>query len=279
MGGPIWKPVRMCLLRVKTDYLSKMVMNEIFITKLKDIFRPSYYIYRRIEAACKNILFKSKITDPFSIPIIINNRNRLTTLKQLVAALESRGYRNIFILDNHSSYPPLLDYYRKSPYTIFRLKENLGFLSIWKSGIYKKFYKDFYVYTDSDVVPIDECPIDFMALFKEALVKYPDVQKAGFSLKLDDLPDFYADKESVLEWEAQYFTPSEDDRFYLANIDTTFALYRPGAKGGSSKLKMFRSKYPYEARHMPWYVDSLNMSDEELYYRRTAQTSTHWSNK
>ena len=225
----------------------------------------------------RNILYKSKITDPKAIPIIINNRNRYTTLKQLIDSLEKRGYHNIYIIDNNSSYPPLLEYYKNIKHKIFFLHKNIGYLALWKSGVYKNFNKDFYVYTDSDVVPIEECPDDFMRLFHDALIHNSDVQKAGFSLKIDDLPDYYLHKQDVVQWEKRHFEKSVSNLFYEAPIDTTFALYRPGAKGRASQLRNFRSKYPYEARHMPWYVDTNKIEAEEKYYIENSNTSTHWT--
>ena len=42
---------------------------------------------------------------PFKdVPIVINNFNRLDSLKRLIAGLESRGYRNIHIIDKTTSY-------------------------------------------------------------------------------------------------------------------------------------------------------------------------------
>ena len=84
---------------------------------------------------------------------------------KLISSLESRGYRNIYIIDNNSTYPPLLEYYNELPYNIFRLKSNLGYLALWKSGIYKKFKNQYYVYTDSDIIPQKDCPHDFLIYF------------------------------------------------------------------------------------------------------------------
>ena len=67
----------------------------------KDYIRSRYFYWRER-------LQPSKITSAREIPIIINSFNRLTTLKLLVSSLEKRGYTNIYILDNCSTYPALL---------------------------------------------------------------------------------------------------------------------------------------------------------------------------
>ena len=46
-----------------------------------------------------------------------------------------------------------------------------------------------FVVTDCDIVPIEECPLDAIDYFSELLDFYPDIFKAGFGFKLDDIPD------------------------------------------------------------------------------------------
>lgn len=246
---------------------------------IKELIVPIYYFLWRSYIKLRNIGIKSRYQNAFEIPIIINNRNRLTFMKELIDRLENMGYKNIYIIDNNSTYKPLLDYYKQTPHTVFRLKENLGFLSLWKSGIYKNFQKDYFVYTDSDVVPVENCPANFLQIFLEEMKKDNNLMKVGLSLKIDDLPDYFAQKYEVIKWESQYFTNKVNNHFYLANVDTTFALYRPFMSGGASRHKMYRSAAPMEAYHMPWYNDTSNLSEEEVYYIQNAKTSTHWTSK
>ena len=192
--------------------------------------------------------------------------------------MEKRGYFNIFIIDNSSSYPPLLEYYEQCRYQVFRLTQNIGYLALWETDIYKKFINDYYVYTDSDVVPIEECPDDFMGLFLRTLRKYKFARKVGFSIKIDNLPECFSRKNEVIKWESKYFENKVDEFLYRAPIDTTFALYRPRSKGKSnSYVQVFRTAFPYEASHLPWYVDSKNLSEEENYYISHANNKTMWT--
>ena len=46
-----------------------------------------------------------------SIPIIIISFNQLHYLRQLIAFLKKYEYSNIVIIDNNSTYKPLLDYF------------------------------------------------------------------------------------------------------------------------------------------------------------------------
>lgn len=240
-----------------------------------------YYRFLGIAGYIIELLDPPKIQDYRKIPIIINNFNRLDSMKKLIESLERRGYTNIFIIDNLSTYPSLLEYYKTCKHKVFMLEKNIGMTALWTSGIIKQFRKDFFVYTDSDIVPIDECPEDFMLFFLKTLKKYKLAQKVGFSLKIDDLPDSYAMKEDVIYWEKHFFDRKRDEFLYLAPIDTTFALYRPRAKRrhGNFHIEMYRTAFPYMARHLPWYIDSENPDEENRYYISQALIKTTWSKK
>lgn len=220
---------------------------------------------------------KIKTRDYYDIPIVINNYNRLGYLKKLINSLESRGYSNIYIIDNHSTYPPLLEYYNDCPYTVFRLNKNVGFRAIWETGIYEMFKQNYYVYTDSDMEIDDLCPNDFMEYFVRILEKYPTAQKVGFGIRIDDLPDSYPNKGKVIKWEKQFWNKEVESNLFLADIDTTFALYRPYCAGAADwTQKVFRTGEPYLIKHLPWY-NLEEFKSEEKFYLSTIKTITHWS--
>ena len=222
----------------------------------------------------------SPIKEGREIPIIINNFNRLTTLRRLIDALTLRGYTHIHILDNASTYPPLLAYYESCPFPVYKLGQNLGFKALWKSPLRKHFCGDYYIYTDSDVVPADYCPEEFIDHFLRELKRHPLARKIGFSLRIDNLPDSYAHKKKVLELEERYYAQPAGEVLYRAPIDTTFALYRPRVGLSRSRsVEAYRTAYPYQAEHLPWYSDSANLSDEERYYIDHCTQTTEWSAK
>lgn len=246
---------------------------------IKNIVRPLYYRMYYIYIVLFSKIFRSRIMDCKRIPIIINNRNRFTYLRKLIDSLESRGYYNIYILDNNSTYPPLLSYYSELSYKIIRLNANLGYLALWKSGLYKKFYRDYYVYTDPDVVLIEECPSDFLKVLHDKMRQDLSLYKVGLSLRIDDLPESYNKRNEVLHWEKQFYEERIDSFFFSARVDTTFALYRPGSTKAEANFytKTYRSDFPYQVRHLPWYVDSNNLSEEDQFYIQNSATSTHWT--
>ena len=205
-----------------------------------------------------------------SIPIIINNFNRLESLVRLLDWLEAAGMINIHILDNDSSYPPLLDFYNNTHYAVVRLNANLGHRALWRTSAYWRLCRSYFVYTDPDVVPNEECPYDAVYQFLVKLREYKDVDKVGFGLRIDDLPACYKYKKEVMEWEQRFWKREREPGLFEAKIDTTFALYRPFsmARAGAPAL---RTGFPYVARHWPWYADSNNPSDEDRYYKEMAK--------
>lgn len=256
----------------------KTVIDNLLPKIFKDIIHIGYHNCVILFNKLRWNIFGKQITNPKDIPIIINNYNRLTYLKSLINSLTRRGYTNIYILDNKSTYPPLLEYYKSCPFTVIHLSGNLGYKALWESDVFNRFKHSYYVYTDSDMEINPDCPDDFMQHFLNILKRYPLSQKVGFGLQIDDLPDHFINKEKVIEHESRFWTREVEPGIYKADIDTTFALYRPYCKGVASIYQeVYRTGRPYIIKHLPWYVDTNNMSDEELYYVNNISQSTHWS--
>jgi len=211
-------------------------------------------------------------------PVFINCRDRLTSLAELVSWLERADVEEIYLLDNDSTYAPLLEYYEKSPHTVIRLGKNYGKFAFWAApGVADRAGHRPFVYTDPDIVPAPECPTDAIERFAYLLDKYPAVNKVGFGLRIDDLPDHYEHKQSVLTWEQAFWEWPVERGAYYAPIDTTFALHRTD---GSRGREAIRTGPPYIARHDSWYLDFDNLTDEERYYQEHVTDSTeyaHWA--
>lgn len=228
--------------------------------------------YFLLSLSNKKPLFEGKNT-----PIIINNFNRLTYLKDLIDKLKDLGYNNLYVLDNNSSYEPLLKYYDTNPCKIIRLKKNLGHLSFTKSGVYKQFKNKFFVYTDSDILPNVHCPENFMEYLYEIMMKYK-ASKVGFAIKFEDLPDSYALKKFVELNHKKLWENQLEENVYKARIDTTFALHFPNMSVGWSLIgKHLRIGGNCVCKHQPWYVDSKNLTEEEINYINTSNKSASWA--
>lgn len=225
----------------------------------------------------KEMFFSKPVPENIkSIPIVINSFNRVSMLRQMVSWLQGAGYTNIIILDNDSTYPPLLEFYKETSCRVVYLKQNLGFMALWKSRFFKEIRNNYYVYTDSDILGVDECPDNFMEIFYNLMKKYKWTEKVGFGLKIDDLPDHFDKKDEVAKHEEFFWRYPLEKDVYRARIDTTFALYRPFHWGGHW-LNGIRTAGSLSAKHLPWYFDSSKLTEEDEYYFSHCKAKTHWS--
>jgi hypothetical protein len=214
----------------------------------------------------------SKSIDYREIPVIINNYNRLDYLEPLIDWLEKAEMKNIFIIDNNSIYPKLLEYYEKTNHTVIKLNANIGYKALWHTSIHLWFKGLPYVYTDPDILPVDECPLDAVKYFQETLGKHTEINKVGFGLRIDNIPDYYPNKQAVLKWESQFWKDAIDNELFKADIDTTFALYRENSVN-QQWGKSLRTGGNYVATHQPWYENPENPTENELFYRKLAKGS------
>lgn len=225
--------------------------------------------------------------------MIINNRDRLTPVKRLIEWLWEAGHQEIVILDNLSTYPPLLDYYRRlarDRVKIVRLGANLGPLALWKQPD-KSLLQTPFVLTDSDCVPVAECPLDLLDFLWRAGTAireryqswgHPNpLQKIGPAFKLSTIPDTYRLKPWVLKWERYIGCEGvgreqfEGVEIYDAAIDTAFALYFEAKKPGYSAVRVGA---PFLIDHLDWHVNSDHPTDEEAYYEQHAVKGNNFHN-
>ena len=216
-----------------------------------------------------------KSMDVYDVPIFINARDRVVCLERLVDWLVNAGYRRIYILDNDSTYEPLLQYYERldknDAVRVVRFDKNYGHTAIWDSGVLKALnVRTPYIYTDPDVLPVDDCPKDFVARLWRVLEKYPYLTKAGPGLLYSDIT--FDEAEQKKRWEAQWYECRPEDDVYFAAVDTTLALYRniyhyhiDVAARTTGRIMM---------RHLPWYYRFDALPDDERYYIAHANGSS-----
>ena len=248
------------------------IVNEVIDTNKLD---PISKLKRYIETSLLDI-DENDETACFNIPIFINARDRVGVMKKQIDWLLDAGYTNIIILDNKSTYPPLLEYYDSfngdKRIRIVKMNQNLGFKSIWKSGILE--YLDIrtpYVYTDPDLVPIDSCPKNVVQRLLKILKQHPLIKKVGLGMVYDDIT-FY-DKEHWKDIEGHYYDCTDIAKnLYYIQVDTTFALY-VNCRHYNLRFSI-RTLGDMMAKHLPWYFDYDNLPEDEQYYLDHADKSS-----
>jgi hypothetical protein len=203
------------------------------------------------------------------IKVVINNRNRLTTTKKMVDKLVSiNPNEHIIILDNDSSYPPLLEWYEAimnnpnlNVEVIF--KGNEGHLALWGIGLDKEL-GEYFVYSDSDIELNENLPNDWKEIMLNLLFKYKEYDKVAFALRVDDLPEHYLYRNQVKRNEGRWWLQEIEQGIYIADTDTTFFMMRNIHDNCFKSLRIAREDLI--CRHAPWYHDIDNLDDEEKYY-------------
>lgn len=190
------------------------------------------------------------------IPVFITSFNQLTWLRPMVDDLLASGVAEPIIVDNASVYEPLLEWFKAGPCRVVRRKKNDGPGAAWSTREIADIMRDqFYVVTDSDLGLQDVNLSAALTDMRTALDRWPQLLKAGLSLRLDDLPNTQLAKD-VKAWESQFWKRTTfRPHGFNAKIGHTFALYRPDSKWGGYG-PAWRSFY--SCRHMPWYVEEVS---------------------
>ena len=165
-------------------------------------------------------------------PIYIISRDRLDLgLRQLIEWLRRAEMTSITIIDNASTYQPLLDFYNSPAMdgiNLIRRDDNLGHEVFWRLD-YHLHQPGRFIVTDSDVVPDKDCPLDLVRRMHEVADRFPGGAKVGPAIRIDNLPETFALRDHMRFCESDYWVrkyPEGDS--WNAAIDTVFAIYESG---------------------------------------------------
>ena len=201
------------------------------------------------------------------IKALLVNRNLLTTFKNTLEFLRKEPRVEIHILDQESTYPPLLEFYKTITEEIHYAK-NEGPYSAWNPN-YEHLRKGYFIVADTDCM-YDNVPDDWLDVMLDALDN-SEVFKVGFSLEIEDLPNTELGRETHA-YESKYWQ-KKTSYGWDADVDTTFALYKPNSAFSYKALRLDR---PYTIQHVPWYLDICCIPEEWEYYLEHASSVSTW---
>ena len=208
------------------------------------------------------------------IPIIINNRDLLKWPKAMVEKIKTyENVGDIIIVDNGSTYEPLLDWYNSKPCDIIYYK-NLGHTGAWLSGVVSNLASEYYVVTDPDL-GLDDTPQDTLIYLYDKMNKL-NLDKIGLGLEWKSVGKNSLYYNHLMGYEKKRWQNSRiQDNIYLdIAVDTTFALYRikKSFGGGAS------TGYPYIAKHFPWYMTKEESENDKefMFYINHASSSSSY---
>jgi len=217
------------------------------------------------------------------IPIIINNRNLLTWPSQMVEICKTFDeVGDIIIVDNKSTYEPLLEWYKTNPCEII-YSENYGQSCPWVLNLPNKLGSEYYVVTDPDL-DLSQTPKDCLIYIREKLEKYTEYSKIGLSLYNWEVPQdspyhHFLKTWSIVNWDSNSVI---DGLLTNQLIDTTFGMYN--INKGPNSGKNCSTFTPYSARHIPWEItndtimDMKNKNFEYFYYLSNATNASSYKN-
>ncbi len=227
------------------------------------------------------------------IPIIIISFNRGKFLKQVIAGYRKQSVAHeLFVHDNGSDDRYTLDVLsalENEGVTVFRRHkinnaDELNAVNETVSRIFEARRRSAYIVTDCDV-DIADAPADAIKIYLSLLESFPDAECVGPMLKISDINKSYPLFARVMNLHIKQFWHRDPNwtlvrgkrvAYINALIDTTFAVHRAGE--AFRRLKSGLRVYdPYEARHLDWYLDTINDSTSSVEISHWG--SAHYANE
>lgn len=234
-----------------------------------------------------------------SLPVFVNSFNQLTYLRDTVNWLHDHGFRNITVLDNASSYAPLLAYFEtesfKSRATLVALGDNIGPRRSLLEAQRRIEPNAAFIFTDPDfLLPTPPDPLFLTRMFDWGH-RFEKI-KVGLALDVSESEDFKDirlsaafNNRTIREWERKFWRHALEENVYAAAVDTTFFLHVPSNDPAAKTLAEYgkrQARVPalriagpgFIAKHRPWYVDDGQSEEERTFYINQVSTLATWSN-
>lgn len=225
-----------------------------------------------------------------TIPIFIITRDRVSCLVRSMKSYRPLGDVEIVIHDNGSTYPKMVTYLEEleqngvKVYKHQEQEEAFGKISESVEKTIRRYFDEtknpskYFVVTDPDIVLENPSPKTlqvYITLLENARMTNGSVPLCvGPMLRIDDIPDHFKFKEYMQKVHYEQFwkyprskalVGGEPVEYQIAWIDTTFAVYKT-ASPYTRLNKGLRVHEPHLARHLDWYIDTENLTEEQQYY-------------
>lgn len=205
-----------------------------------------------------------------SISVWINSFNQPTYLRNIVDKFLDNQFKNIYILDNNSTSPPLIEYYKEIaesnlPVMVLYYNANLGPWYFHASSLYKMLGDCPHIYTDPD--------IDFGSLadnFVSRLIDLSEemkIPKVGCALEIPSRDELKPKFDYETQMEHDCWQKILADNVYDARVDTTMHLFNPKYYSGVYFTGVRVGGEGFSVRHLPWYKNDPIPDDEYAYYK------------
>ena len=212
------------------------------------------------------------------IPVFVIAFNNITYIKSTINQLIKLSVELIIIVDNNSTYEPLLKYYEDNngKFTVVRMNKNYGHMVV--TNCFYDILPNVFAITDPDLEFNENLPKDFLDQLYRLTEQY-SMAKVGFALDISE-PHLLNDQlkymgYSIIQWESRFWKDrvcNTKYELYSADIDTTFAVYNKKYNWS----RCMRVAKNFTAKHLPWYIEH-KLPDDELTYYETNKITGTWN--
>lgn len=222
-----------------------------------------------------------------AIPVFINSFEQLTYLRDTVDWFLKNGFSNITVMDQSSTYPPLLAYFASPEFRdhvrLLRFKNIGPRRAVRRAAAMTGFDKPF-IFTDPDLeLPAAPDPNFLTRLLR--LGRLYNVVKVGLAL------DIYSDRVNakqpigrftVFSYYRRFFRNPLETNVYQVGVDTTFFVYVPKNDPKQEHILSSQPRIPalrvagdgFLAQHRPWLHNNGMPPNEEDFYRSKASIAS-----
>jgi glycosyltransferase involved in cell wall biosynthesis len=221
-----------------------------------------------------------------SIPIYIPTFNNPTYLLNFIKQLEKNDAKNLVVIDNNSTYPPMKECLSiiEQKYKVVRLDQNFGPHYILRNKQFYQSLPELFCLSDPDLEFSTSLPVDFINELK-IISEVHKVGKVGLALEILSSEevvhsDLFLDGQKVgaIEYEQQFWTNNigknqTGDDLYRTTLDTTFALYNKTFFDPEDRYTAIRVAGKFTAKHLGSLSNSIVPKSESIYYKSLTRYS------
>jgi hypothetical protein len=226
-------------------------------------------------------------------PLIIPVFNNPTYLLNFLNQIENNPFFDIYIYDNASSYPELIEILKELSHikniSITKLHENLGPHYVLRTPEVYNELPEIFCLSDPDVQFSKQLPNNFIEEMIEISNKYK-VGKVGFAIEIPKDEEFLepyikmdGSLQKMSEWEKQFWlnqigSTTTGDPIYLTTLDTQFAVYNKKYFNPNDRYKALRIGGIYTSKHLGFYSKSIVPKSEQEYYKNLSRFAYYIGN-
>ena len=220
-----------------------------------------------------------------SIPIYIPTFNNPTYLINFIKQLEKNNAKNLVVMDNNSTYPPMKECLSiiEEKYKVVRLDQNFGPHYILRNKQFYQSLPELFCLSDPDLEFSTSLPVDFINELK-IISEVHKVGKVGLALEFSSEDVMHSElfldgqKVGAIEYEQQFWTNNigknqTGDDLYRTTLDTTFALYNKTYFDPEDRYTAIRVAGKFTAKHLGSLSNSIVPKSESLYYKSLTRYS------